>query len=180
VNCRELTRTRNQVQRPAWIELAEGAMNMNQNFVRTDKLRFTSERSRAMKRRTVIGVLTLLSIGWLAAGGYGEPRKQLQDFMRVKLKNSQKVLEGLVLEDFEEIAKNAEEMNLLSLAETWQVLQTPDYVEYSRKFRNAADALSDMAKKKNLDQATVAYNQLTLKCVECHKYVRGVRMAKAK
>jgi cytochrome c556 len=133
-----------------------------------------------MKRRIIIGVLTLLSIGWLAAGGYGEPRKELQDFMRIKLKHSQKVLEGLVVEDFEEIAKNAQEMSLLSLAETWQVLQTPDYVEYSRKFRNAADTLSDMAKKKNLDQATLAYNQLTIKCVQCHKYVRGVRMAEAK
>jgi hypothetical protein len=36
-----------------------------------------------------------------------------------------------------------------------------------------------MAKKKNLDQATVAYNQLTTKCVQCHKYVRSVRMAQA-
>ena len=96
--------------------------------------------------------------------------------MRVKLKHSQSVLEGLVLEDFDEIAKNAQEMSLLSLAETWQVLQTPEYIDYSRKFRNAADTLSDMAKKKNLTEATTAFNQMTTRCVECHKYVRGVRM----
>lgn len=130
-----------------------------------------------MKRQMTIGVLTLATIGCLAAGGYGEPRDVLRDFMRAKLKHSQNVLEGLVTENFDQIAKNAQDMSLLSLAETWQVLNTPEYVDYSRKFRNAADTLADMAKKKNLDQATVAYNQLTLKCVQCHKYVRGVRMA---
>ncbi len=108
-----------------------------------------------------------------------QQRANLKDFMRVKLGHSQKVMEGLVLEDFDEIAKNAQEMSLLSLAETWQVFETPEYVEYSRKFRNAADALTDAAKQKNLDRATLAFNQVTTKCVECHKYVRGIRMADA-
>jgi cytochrome c556 len=97
--------------------------------------------------------------------------------MRVKLRHSQKVMEGLVLEDYAEIAKNAQEMSLLSLAATWQVFETPEYVDYSRKFRNATDALSDAARDKNLDRATLAFNQVTTKCVECHKYVRGIRMA---
>ncbi len=68
-------------------------------------------------------------------------------------------------------------MSLLSLAETWQVFETPEYVEYSRKFRNAADALTEAAKEKNLDEATMAYNQVTTQCVECHKYMRDMRMA---
>ena len=33
------------------------------------------------------------------------------------------------------------------------------------------------ARDKNLDRATLAFNQVTTKCVECHKYVRGIRMA---
>lgn len=132
-----------------------------------------------MKRGLTLGGLTLVVLWALSAGGYGEPREELRDFMRAKLRHSQKVLEGLVLEDFDVIAKSAQEMSLLSLAETWQVLNTPDYIEYSRKFRNAADSLADAAKKKKLDQATLAANQVTVKCVECHKYVRGVRMAEA-
>jgi cytochrome c556 len=108
-----------------------------------------------------------------------QQRDQLKDFMRVKLRHSQKVLEGLVLENFDEIAKNSQEMSLLSLAETWQVFETPDYIEQSRKFRVAADALTDAAKRKNLERATLAFNQVTAKCVECHKYVRGIRMAQA-
>lgn len=104
---------------------------------------------------------------------------ELREFMRAKLKHSQSVLEGLVLSDFDKIGKGAQEMSLLSLAATWQVLQTPDYLEYSRKFRTAADALGEAAKKRNLEESTKAYNTMTVRCVECHKYVRGVRMAQA-
>ncbi len=132
-----------------------------------------------MKRWITIGVLGMILGSWLAPGGHGEPQTTLQDFMRVKLKHSQNVLQGLVLEDYDAIVKHSEAMSLLSLAETWQVLQTPEYVEYSRKFRHAADKLTDMAKKHNLEKSTIAFNEMTVKCVECHKYVRGVRMAEA-
>jgi hypothetical protein len=132
-----------------------------------------------MKRFMVIAAVSLAVFSWLAPGSVGQQRGDLKDFMRVKLRHSQKVMEGLVLEDYAEIAKNAQEMSLLSLAETWQVFETPEYVEYSRKFRNAADALSDAARDKNLERATLAFNQVTTKCVECHKYVRGIRMADA-
>jgi cytochrome c556 len=131
-----------------------------------------------MKRWMVLVLVAVVLTSWLAPGSRGEPKPDLKDFMRVKLKHSQLVLQGLVLEDFDAIAKNSQEMSLLSLAETWQVLQTPEYIDYSRKFRAAADALTDAAKKRNLERATLAFNQVTTKCVECHKYVRGIRMAK--
>ena len=129
-----------------------------------------------MKRMTtlcVLAVAVLISITSSAA----DKKDDLSDFMRAKLVHSQRVVEGLCLADFDKIAKNSQDMSLLSLAETWQVLQTPEYIEYSRKFRNAADALTEAAKKKNLDEATKAYNVVTLRCVECHKYMRDVRMA---
>ncbi len=121
---------------------------------------------------------TFTTICWVAADGHCAPREDLQGFMRAKLKHSQKALEGLVLEDFAGVATAAQDMSSLSLDETWQVLTTPEYIEYSRKFRVAADALSAAAKKHNLEQSTTAFNQMTTRCVECHKYVRGVRMAK--
>jgi hypothetical protein len=103
----------------------------------------------------------------------------LDDFMRAKLVHSQNVVEGLVRADFDKIAKGAQELSLLSLAENWQVLQTPQYIEFSKKFRKSADSLSESARKKNLDQATKDYNIVLQRCVECHKYLRDVRMARA-
>jgi hypothetical protein len=100
-------------------------------------------------------------------------------FMRSKLEHSQKLLEGLALEDFAAMDKHSQELSLLSLVASWQVLQTPEYAQQSLEFRRAADALTEAARKKNLDGAALAYVEMTMKCVKCHKYVRGVRMAAA-
>lgn len=107
-----------------------------------------------------------------------EPNK-VSEFMRAKLVHSQKVLEGLATENFDQIAKNAQDLSLLSQAATWQVLQTAEYRDRSTEFRRSADALAEAAKKKNLEGAALAYVDVTMKCVNCHKYVRQVRMARA-
>ena len=133
-----------------------------------------------MKRFVLIASMIALGV-WLYGGTTSaEPREELRDFMRLKLKHTQAAVEGLVMDDLHKVANSAQEMSLLSLAETWQVLNTPQYLEQSRKFRQAADALSAAAKKNNLDQATTAFNQVTVRCVECHKYIRDARMASAK
>ena len=129
--------------------------------------------------RTFIGggLLAAIVALSLATLGQSEPPNNVRDFMRAKLANSQKVLEGLATEDFDMIAKNAQAMSLLSQATNWQVLQTQEYLQQSQDFRRTADALTEAARKKNLDGAALAYVELTMKCVNCHKYVRGVRMA---
>jgi hypothetical protein len=132
-----------------------------------------------MRVPAVIGVLGLLAMCTLSMNAYSQQRVEMRDFMRAKLKYSQKVLEGLVIDDMAAVQKGAQEMKLLSLEETWRVLQTMEYVEFSRKFRGDADALATAAGKNQLENSTAAYNRLTTRCVECHKYVRDVRMAKA-
>jgi cytochrome c556 len=93
-------------------------------------------------------------------------------FMRAKLAHSQNVLEGLTTEDFDLIEKGAQELALASLDSNWQVLQTEDYARHSAEFRRSCGTLRDAAKAKNLDGATLAWMDVTLKCVRCHKYVR--------
>ena len=103
--------------------------------------------------------------------------KDLKVFMDAKLEHSQKLLKGLTLQDFKAIKKEAQELSLLSRASTWQVLQTEDYIQHSREFRRAADDIRAAAEKNNLDGAALAYVDMTMSCVRCHKYVRGVKMA---
>src|ERR1700758_3417083 len=128
-----------------------------------------------MKKLTL--AVAISAAAMLITAARSEPPNNVRDFMRVKLAHSQKVLEGLATEDFDEIAANAQAMSLLSQATNWQGLQTPEYLQQSRDFRRTADALTDAAKKKNLDGAALAYVELTMKCINCHKYVRGTRMA---
>jgi hypothetical protein len=89
------------------------------------------------------------------------------------------VLEGIAVNDFDKIAKHGEELIFISKQAEWRVLQTPQYELHSNEFRRIADDLVRSAKAKNLDAATLAYVDLTLTCVKCHKHVREVRMARA-
>ena len=123
-------------------------------------------------------LIALVGIAWGAEPPKAElPVNNVKEFMRKKLVHSQKVLEGLTSDDLEMVAKHAQEISLLSQAAAWQVLQTPEYAERSLEFRRAVDAMTQAARKNNLDGAALAYVDVTMKCVSCHKYVRGVRIA---
>src|SRR6185295_2906605 len=135
------------------------------------------------QRQKWIGVLMVVSACFLALtlrAGEKAKEPKIKDFMRAKLNHSQKALEGLALEDFDMISKHSQQMSLLTLAENWQVLETPDYLEQSKEFRRAVDSMTEAARKKNLDGAALAYVQATTQCIQCHKYVRGIRMASAR
>jgi cytochrome c556 len=87
------------------------------------------------------------------------------------------VLEGIAVEDFALVGRHAESMAVLSRAAAWQVLQTPEYLRHSAEFEQASQKLVQSARDKNLDGATLAYVQMALSCVNCHKHVRSVKMA---
>jgi hypothetical protein len=113
-----------------------------------------------------------------AAERPGKDDKDVSELMRQKLQHSQKVLEGLALSDFDTIAQHAEELILISKKAEWKVYKTPQYEVHSNEFRRNAGALVKGAKDKNLDACALAYVDMTLNCVRCHKYVREVRMAR--
>src|SRR6516225_200155 len=95
-------------------------------------------------------------------------------FMRKKLESSQSVLEGLALEDFDLIAKGAKELKTTSAAAEFMVVRDPLYTEFADDFRRVVEKLAKAAKEKRIDGATLAYLDMTMSCVECHKYVRNV------
>lgn len=104
-------------------------------------------------------------------------QQQVETIMRMKLKHTHAVLEGIATEDFDKIEKNAREVALLSQAAAWQVIATEEYKQHSKDFRRTADDLTRHAKEKNLDAAALDYVRLTTGCVNCHKHVRSVRVA---
>lgn len=131
----------------------------------------------------VAGLAVLAALaggGWFAVGAQGqdeESDRDLSAFMRLKLGHAQNVLEGLATEDFEQIAKGAQRLSLQARDEAWMVFQTEDYLRQSMEFQRIADTLLDAAHDENLDGAALAYVQLTMSCINCHKYTRDVRMA---
>jgi len=103
--------------------------------------------------------------------------KQPNKIMVEKLKQSQKLLEGLALANFETITRSAEDLIQLTKSEEWQAIKTPKYELFTNEFRRAAENVIEKAKMKNVDGATLAYFELTMNCVRCHSYVRDVRGA---
>jgi cytochrome c556 len=95
--------------------------------------------------------------------------------MRAKLEHSQALLGGLATEDFDQLAVHSHALTMLSQETDWNVIQTAEYRRLSEDFRRDTRSLTESAKAKNLDGATLAYVRLTIKCVECHKYVRSVQ-----
>ena len=133
-----------------------------------------------MKKLMMAAVALCLACGLLTDGARPEDRQDdnaLKTLMQAKRARSHDLVDALVREDFDALKKHARQLGILSQAAEWQVLKTPEYRQHSVEFRSAADSLAKAAEKKNLDGAALAYIQVTLKCVACHKYVNRVRNA---
>jgi hypothetical protein len=118
-----------------------------------------------------------LTVAALAAQEGAKRPPTRAEFMRMKLEYSKRVLEGLTLEDYSTISKNAKALKRLSEAAEWEVPTIPnvgDYLIFTTEFQRLADEMDRKAKDKNIDGATLAYLRLTMNCVTCHKYVRQV------
>ena len=132
---------------------------------------------RTLKRyRLVLLVLAATVAGGLIASGASQKRSPLQQYMRQKLEHAQYALEGLALEDFKLIEKNATAMRKLSEDARWRITPNLDYLRRSAEFQDLAAELAAKAKARNLEGATLAYVQLTINCVNCHKLVRDERL----
>jgi hypothetical protein len=123
-----------------------------------------------------LAAIVLSAASRAAQEGVRRPHSRAE-FMRLKLDYSKQVLEGLTLENYETISKNARALKRLSEAAEWEVPTIPnatDYIVFTNEFQRLADELARNAKERNIDGATLTYLRLTMNCVNCHKYVRGV------
>lgn len=96
--------------------------------------------------------------------------------MQQKLTSMRQVLKGIVTEDFALIQANAKKMRTLGTDTDWNVIQGPIYGNYLASYRRSADLLTTAAKSKNADGAMLVYMQMTLNCIECHKYTRDPKV----
>lgn len=133
-----------------------------------------------MQKKSLVTALVLVAAiagGWQLFGqkpaGIEQDRlKQLKPVMQRKLDHSKALLEGLATEDFKKVAKSAQSLSLLSLESSWNVMVTEEYLKQSNAFRRSLESIRDGANEKNVDRATLGYVDMTIRCIECHKYVR--------
>lgn len=92
--------------------------------------------------------------------------------MRAKLSSSQKVLEGLLAEDYRLIGQGAKEMVRISEAAEWPRARDEVYEHYAAELRRQCAKLSSLAEKSNHEGASFTYLHITTTCINCHNYVR--------
>lgn len=104
--------------------------------------------------------------------------KEASVWMQMKLDFTQGILKGLTESDFDKIAANAMAMNIAGYFEAWNRSDNPEYKRQLSYFDFANKELARQAAAKNIDGATLAYNQLAVSCVACHKVVRDTNAKK--
>jgi hypothetical protein len=114
----------------------------------------------------------LLAFAFVAAEK-GPARKATEAFMRGKMVRSDLILQGLVLEKFDLVAKNATQLRDMTHSNLWYTMRQPDYLAQTTNFQKSVDALYMAAVDKNLDSATEAYMKVARTCVDCHRLVRS-------
>jgi len=93
-------------------------------------------------------------------------------WMKKKLEYSQHILEGLAEADYDKIVENAQAMRRLNRIEGFIRGQMPGYRGHLNVFETALDEIIRQGNKDNVDGAALAFTQLTVSCVNCHKYLR--------
>lgn len=101
--------------------------------------------------------------------------KPVSFWMDKKLEYTQSILRGLATGDLEDVADKGEQMRLLSRVEGWIRNRKPGYQAQFQAFQFANAEIVRNAKADNLDGAAMAFQQLTISCVSCHKMLRDLQ-----
>lgn len=131
-----------------------------------------------MKRRSLISLsmasATLgVTVGLSLAAGPAEKDPAMTAFMRQKLAYTQGITEGLSLEQFELVTKNAVKLRDMTQTNVWTRVDNPDYARLTKQYKGTIDALYNAGTERQLKAATDAYVRTLKSCVECHRVLRA-------
>jgi len=131
------------------------------------------------KRWILMTGVALLITGAAYASGQIRKSQQAQSdqqaaLMLAKLASSQKITNGLVTKDFEEIRRGATELSRICSATEWASHKDQIYAHHRTELQKQAQKLAKMAEEKNLDGATFTYMHSLTTCISCHEYCRDV------
>lgn len=97
--------------------------------------------------------------------------------MRQKLIDAQGVMAAVVTSNWGELDRRSKALAKATEDPAWLVLRTPEYAKQGEAFLRAVNDLQDAAARRDADGAPLAYVALTMRCVQCHRYVARARIA---
>lgn len=126
-------------------------------------------------RRTWLLVALAATLSGIGAQAQG-PR--LNRVMRQKLEHTQKILEAVVTSDWIGLETESRELEAITNDSGWMVLNQPEYARHSAAFVRSIQALHRAAAQRDLEATPKAYIEVTLQCVNCHRYLARERIAR--
>jgi hypothetical protein len=144
--------------------------------------------------RGIVLSISLAAVGLLLVSGVGQSQEQrrgvagkAQDqkatreftsnqlLMRDKLVQMNRVLEGLTLDNFDQVAAAGDRMWMISKATGWHISDpTPRYELLAKNFQETAGDLQRHAKERNVEAATLDLVRLNIMCAQCHQHMREI------
>lgn len=131
-----------------------------------------------MNRKSLVAVVVVGLSACLGMAARAAQGPQLNRVMHQKLTHAQKILESVVTSDWAGLETNSRALEQLTADPAWAVLKYPEYARHSIAFVQAVQELHQSAKARDLEGAPKAYASMTLRCVECHRYLARARLAK--
>jgi len=108
-----------------------------------------------------------------------EPEGALERFMRQKLLASSLILEGLCTENLKMVSDGSDTLMKMSREEHWRVSNDMMYRRYSEQFVHAVEELKHEADDNDMNGSSMAWVDVTMKCLKCHEWVRNTVLADA-
>jgi hypothetical protein len=108
-----------------------------------------------------------------------EPVGSLHRFMRQKMQASNLILEGLCMDDLKAVAMGTHTLLKMPSEARWRVSNDMMYRRYSNEFVQAVEELQKEAEENDIDSASMAWVNVTMKCMKCHKWVRNTVLAES-
>lgn len=131
------------------------------------------------KRRSLsLTLLVVISLAALYASIAAAQTGALKRLMREKLEHSQQALAAVVTSDWVSLENHSRALVRATEDPAWTGLRTPEYERYSAAFVRTAEDLVSAALKRNLDDASLVYVDLTMRCVQCHRYIQRARIVR--
>ena len=126
-----------------------------------------------MDKRLVTTLAVLAAIAGASAVLTSQDNPTKDELMKAKAGYAHKLLDAVVLGNFEAVQDQAFRLKAVSETAEWSATKSPWYVRESDGFIRATEQLYEAAKQKDADATSLAFVDLTLRCVKCHQGLRS-------
>ena len=120
--------------------------------------------------------LALLLIAVMVGPAPTAQTPRIKQVMRAKLDHSQRILEAVVTSNWQLLDRESRELGQVVRDPAWSALVMPEFIRHSEAFLRATNDLTEAAKLRDLESASLGLISLTTSCVSCHRHMARARI----